>query len=420
MPLTPQEIGGRTPNGVYPVPIGHCALIESDIAMPGAVATNCTIALGFKPTGTLAAPLNDPTGHYLLTIQKQGNTVRVWKQGVELTAYTGTIGATYGDSLANVLTHYSGSAKGYYSRVVMTEQVLAYTDFWQCSDFVTGLWVPKQLTITYDANDCLYEFGNAASLGSDSSGNGNDATVTGSQTVDTPTNNYCTWNPLIATQNTTYSEGNTIATMPAVTNYKGESRGTISAKSGKYYIETELLPQSGLYWGAWGLVDPAEKSGDGYATGTCVASSGYIRVAGSAVQSGLTGVVAGDVIGMAFDMDIQSVQFYLNNVAYGTAVAVPDNVVPFSFNHSTTTGFGQKSKLITGATGFTYHTPRRLFAPVFSKSSRPCCHAIRKGRTSNPAQWYGYSGGHPDPRHGWRAGFCEYQRPQPSRTLDGV
>lgn len=145
--LTPKESGKRGIAPLFPETIANSALLESGYSSTGAVATDCTIALGFKPTAATTAPLIDMDGHYLLTIQKQGSTVRIWKQGVELDNYAGAVGSTYAEFLSNVLTAYSGSDKGYSSRLVVAPGlVLDYADFWECSDFVTGLWVPKDIS----------------------------------------------------------------------------------------------------------------------------------------------------------------------------------------------------------------------------------------------------------------------------------
>lgn len=145
MPLTPKESGGGS--GLFPHLITQSALLEEGCASSGNVAETVTIALGFKPTAATIPPLNDMTGHYLLTIQKQGMTVRVWKQGTPLVDYTGSIGASYAEFLSNVLTAYSGSAEGKYSRLVIVEQLLTYNDFWTLTDKVTGLWIPKEIVV---------------------------------------------------------------------------------------------------------------------------------------------------------------------------------------------------------------------------------------------------------------------------------
>jgi hypothetical protein len=148
--LTPTNRDASQGGGnVFPYPIDYSALIEDSYSSTGEVAADCTIALGWKPTNASTAPLISPDGHYLLTIQKQGSTVRFWKQDVELGTYGGSVGSTYAEFVQNVLTYYAGSYYGYYSRLVVTEQALDYSTFWDPSDLVTGLWVPKELDLPY-------------------------------------------------------------------------------------------------------------------------------------------------------------------------------------------------------------------------------------------------------------------------------
>lgn len=144
MCLTPmcRDGGGER---VFPVEVYQSALIESAYSSSGAVAAECTMALGFKPavvdTGFV---LSDPTAHYLLTIRKVADAITVWKQGGEIASLSYAVvgGATYAELLANVLTAVCGDSRGYYSRLVVVEYALDYSAFWECSDAVTGLWVP--------------------------------------------------------------------------------------------------------------------------------------------------------------------------------------------------------------------------------------------------------------------------------------
>ena len=100
-----------------------------------------------------------------------------------------------------------------------------------------GVWAAKRPSAGYS----FLAFGSSGALGTDTSGNGNNWTVTGSpvQTTDTPTNNYCTINPLDGDLN-----GHTI------------SSGNLSwsAPNGTYYYQsrcTIAVPTSGLwYWEA--------------------------------------------------------------------------------------------------------------------------------------------------------------------------
>lgn len=191
MPLTPKEIGGGAA-GVYPVNVAYSALLESGYSSTGAVAANATIALSFKPTTVdPAKPLSDSTNHYLLLIVKTGTGVEVFKNNASLGSYT-TSATTYAGLLSEALTAYCGDDAGYYSRLhVVDGALLAWGDFFELSPLVADLWMWKggMSIADYGTNGGLYTFANAAALGADASGNGNDWTITGMQSDDTPTHN---------------------------------------------------------------------------------------------------------------------------------------------------------------------------------------------------------------------------------------
>ena len=81
----------------------------------------------------------------------------------------------------------------------------------------TNQWVPIRYTGAYGTNGFYLKFQDSSALGDDSSGNGNDFTVTNlvatDQMLDTPTNNFATINPLDG--NGAYSEGNLKVVTPA-------------------------------------------------------------------------------------------------------------------------------------------------------------------------------------------------------------
>ena len=90
---------------------------------------------------------------------------------------------------------------------------LAASSFGKTS-LTTGQWIPKDITnLTYGNEGWLFAFQDSSALGDDTSGNGNDFTSSGlaaaDQVVDTPTDNYCTLNPVRPNASgVTYSEGN--------------------------------------------------------------------------------------------------------------------------------------------------------------------------------------------------------------------
>ena len=107
------------------------------------------------------------------------------------------------------------------------------------TDATTGIWKPKTApSVTYGTNGFFLKFENSGSMGTDSSGNGNNFTVNGTltQTVDTPSNVFATWNPLSQYQTVTVSNGNTSA-LVAAADPKPNISGTLYPTTGKWYWE---------------------------------------------------------------------------------------------------------------------------------------------------------------------------------------
>jgi hypothetical protein len=156
----------------------------------------------------------------------------------------------------------------------------------------------------------------------DQSGNNNDWTsnnLTESDiSVDSPTNNFATWNPLDKGDQVTVAEGNTQLTFSGTAGHS--IRSTFSMSSGKWYCEiyvgdnsslgiikqnAKIVPSSGSLWpGANGF-----GSGGSYA----YAPDGRI-VTNSSYSSYGTNPVAGDILGIAFDSDNGKIYFSLNGV----------------------------------------------------------------------------------------------------------
>jgi len=186
------------------------------------------------------------------------------------------------------------------------------------TDATTGIWKPKTApSVTYGTNGFFLKFENSGSMGTDSSPNGNNFTVNGSltQTVDTPSNVFCTMNPLDNKwMNGTFSNGNlTVATSSAEYGY---NTGTLGASSGKFYWEMKLIqPVSGTNYVAVGIAGrhPYDAEGLGYRA-DAVAYQGYDgekRVNGSTSSYGNTWTT-NDIIGIAMDLDNSKLYFSKN------------------------------------------------------------------------------------------------------------
>jgi hypothetical protein len=68
------------------------------------------------------------------------------------------------------------------------------------TDSTSGIWKPKTApSVTYGTNGFFLKFENSGAMGTDSSGNSNTFTVSGTltQNVDTPSNNFATMESII-------------------------------------------------------------------------------------------------------------------------------------------------------------------------------------------------------------------------------
>ena len=153
----------------------------------------------------------------------------------------------------------------------------------------------------------------------DQSGNNNDWTsnnLTESDiSVDSPTNNFATWNPLnpVSSQPmqesavVTYSEGN-LKTDAG----NGSTIGTMGANSGKWYYEL-LVIASGTHTDGIGWFR------DGTSEESIYRDGATFQFNGSGSSYGATWQTAGDIIGVALDLDNTTISFYKNGVSQGNA-----------------------------------------------------------------------------------------------------
>ena len=200
---------------------------------------------------------------------------------------------------------------------------LAPTSFGETNG--NGVWVPIDFKddVTFGDNGYYLEFKqtgtsqNASGIGADTSGNDRHFAVSGlaatDVTVDTPTNNFATLNPLdvYASKTGTLSEGNTKLTV--TTSNLHTATGTIAPTSGKWYWETELDSTDGSNPSNLGITDLTRddksnmpsKSAWGYGYN---ASSGDKQNSGTDVSYG-DSYTSGDILGCAMDLDNGAVYF---------------------------------------------------------------------------------------------------------------
>ena len=193
-------------------------------------------------------------------------------------------------------------------------QAYAASDFGE-TDSTSGIWVAKTSpSVTYGNNGFFLKYASGAS-GTDSSGNSNDFTVSGTMTnlKDSPDNNFCTMNPLYNYyQAATFSNGNnTVATAN-----NAPSLGTIGVESGKWYWEAKAVSASSggsdyLVGVSSSQLESAAKELGNYVNDYGYAASGNLRNDDGNTAYGNT-YAAGDIIGVALDLTNMNLYFSKN------------------------------------------------------------------------------------------------------------
>lgn len=236
-------------------------------------------------------------------------------------------------------------------------QALTVGDF---GELKNGVWIPKSYEGTYGTNGFYLDFADSGDIGNDVSGNNNDWTVNNlaatDVVLDSPTNNFCTFNPLDVRENgpATLSQGNLRRDDSSTTGRSTYS--TFHITSGKWYWESYAISTNTLNFFAR-FVTPDNTSWGWRANGT--------------VQSGLSGpsistYTDNDILGICLDYDSEEVEFYKNGVSQGVyTFATPHDNRPITpcivDGTSSSSGgdcainFGQDSTFagLTTAGGFT-------------------------------------------------------------------
>jgi len=319
-------------------------------------------------TGTLFRSLStqkirDTSAWYHIVIacdstqSTEADRLKVWLNGVEVTAWDQKQYPTlnFGSALAGFggIQMKWGSAdatyhgySGYLAECNYLDGVTATQNDFGEFDEDSGIWKPKEYTGSYGTNGTYLDFTNASDLGNDESGNGNDYTLnnitSADQATDTPTNNFCTLNPLMTQNNPpTISEGAMKSTGGGGT--WNQTWGNIGVKNGKWYYEFKVANASSTgYFGA--STTPAEGSSTTAASimyntsfmfGAAARIDYYYFQNGSLTANESTGwgtISTNDVIGIALDLDSATKTFtaYKNGTALsGTLsqpVALPTNM----------------------------------------------------------------------------------------------
>ena len=221
---------------------------------------------------------------------------------------------------------------GYMSHVAFVDgQQLAPTVFGG-TDSTSGIWKFKSPSTTWGTNGAHIKFENSSNLGLDSSTNTNNWTVAGNlkQALDTPSNVSSVINQLtysasqVNIQNGALSKTNT-----PTSNAWRSFYGTLGASSGKYYFEMKVdqieNSDPNNFW--VGIVDIEQmtytadnqqfyKQGRGYGYHAQTGNSGNNNQTFSFGNSW----TAGDIIGVAMDLDNAKMYFSKNGTYQNSGV----------------------------------------------------------------------------------------------------
>ncbi len=273
--------------------------------------------------------------HFVIRVDTTSGTAseraRVYVNGSELAgSWNSNIGQntdlTWNQNVAHNFARFHNNdsfVSGYYAEIINVDGTsLAPTAFGEV-DSDSGIWKPINASPTYGTNGFKLEFKSSGSLGADTSGNGHTWSLNNisaaDQATDTPTNNFCTWNPLWQyLYQPIISEG---ATKVRYDNSTDENaKATIGLTNGKWYWEAKPVGTIGSQFiGIQTDGDSNLNSAQGITlnyTMTITPTGRYYSYAGSLSESSDQGwdLTASDWLGIALDMDsgTQTIKYYKN------------------------------------------------------------------------------------------------------------
>jgi len=283
-------------------------------------------------------------------------------------------------------------SNGYLADVYSIDgQALAPTEFGEFDDD-TGIWIPKKYTGTYGTNGFKLEFKDSSALGTDTSGSSKSISLTNisasNQATDTPTNSFCTLNPLY-----NYAYGNTITEgatkIYGAANNWGGGKATFGLTQGKWYWEIKQLANGNTFMGLQTDGEDNISSGNAQSQNTSVVfyTDGTLQYSNGSesTTSAANSIVANSIVGFALDLDssTQTIKVYLNGsliTAFGSSgtanlstynlanktifpfVALYDRTVNMNFGGYTVSSISSAASDANGYGTFEYAPPSGYYA----------------------------------------------------------
>ena len=234
---------------------------------------------------------------------------------------------------------------GYLAEIVWIDgQALDASSFGETNS--NGIWIPINVSgLTFGTNGFHIDGRDSADLGDDESGNGNDFTTSGlashDQVTDTPTDNFCTLNPLDERGSGTLSNGDLQMAFGATND---NVTGTLGMSSGKWYWEVYIVDKDDPYVG----VQDSGVASTGYTVNAVAlwVDGGYVYENNSDTGDRSTTYTNGDIVGVAFDVDNKKIWWSKNGQWYSA-----DDSSTATINISEVIA-GNQAQVITRSPGF--------------------------------------------------------------------
>ena len=277
--------------------------------------------------------------HFMLasdsTQGSESNRMKIYQNGVQITDFSvnNSISENKDYNINTAAAQIIGQRSGGYWDGYLAEFIFvdgtqqAATDLGEFDD--NGVWRPIDPSgLTFGTNGYWLKFADSSSLGTDSSGNGNNFTPSNlaatDQVTDSPTKNYAimNYNDAHRESSCVLSEGN-LKWTNSNTGKSNDVRATFGMSSGKWYWECELdtLGQSGVNREFVGVVGPTwriDSGSDGTSFPQVSGNNGYAittkgeKITGNTTTSYGSAMSAGDIVGVALDLDNGKIWFSIN------------------------------------------------------------------------------------------------------------
>jgi len=277
-----------------------------------------------------SAVFRDPSSwyHILLAVDASNSSTKLYVNSIEVALGTNVQPSTSVDTVVNSTNvHYTAAeiktwsayCDGYLAEVNFVDgQALTPADFGE-TDATYGHWKAKEYTGTYGTNGFYLDFKNSGSLGNDANGSNNwtpTNLVATDQMLDSPTNNFATWTVTDAYNSSGLQDGG-LRIEPNPGNYW---RASIAPSSGKWYYEiyNEYQHHSTITMGVKGLGSLINDTSDSVVV--THPTDFTLRVGTTTIGS--YGTMGGEkVVGIAYDVDAQTISFYLDGAAIDSALS---------------------------------------------------------------------------------------------------